>query len=169
MRLFRHTLALTVVIALSAAAGATGASLITGAQVKDGSLTGKDIRNRSIKRADLAKSARAARGPAGPAGLKGDIGQRGPQGTPGPAGIYVDRIAGGGTAEPGKIGRVIIACPHGQAVTITPNIFDMDTAQVLTSTLWHNEHEIELSVRNDGTELVVFRGTLVCVDTRPYE
>ena len=75
---------------------ATAASLITGKQVKDGSvagrdvaggsITGRDVRDRSLTRADLDASVRGPAGPPGPLGDRGAPGPSGPAGPVGPAG-----------------------------------------------------------------------------------
>jgi hypothetical protein len=94
-----RTLVLGAVIAGTAAASAGATTLITGAQVRDGSLTGADIRDRSLRVRDLTSAARhalrggaGARGATGPAGVRGPTGRRGaigatgPRGEPGPQG-----------------------------------------------------------------------------------
>ena len=67
---------------------ATAITLITGRNVKDGSLTGQDVKDRSLTRADLSIGTltRGPAGPAGPAGEPGEPGLRGPQGIEGVAG-----------------------------------------------------------------------------------
>jgi hypothetical protein len=80
--------------------------LVTGKDIKDGSITGADVKNKSLPLSKLAGrlptgGPRGAAGPAGPTGPKGDIGlqgepgppgeqgpggDQGPQGPPGPAG-----------------------------------------------------------------------------------
>lgn len=47
------TLVLAAVLAVSVVGGATAGSVITGRQIKDGTVTGKDVANRSLTRADL--------------------------------------------------------------------------------------------------------------------
>ena len=71
-------------IALFAALGGTSyaAAKITGANVKDNTLTTKDIRNKSL----LAKDFKPGQLPAGPQGAAGPQGQQGPQGPQGPQG-----------------------------------------------------------------------------------
>ena len=61
--------------------------------VRNGSLTGADIKNHSLDVSELSKGvlghlrgAHGARGPQGPAGPKGDTGAQGPTGPQGPAG-----------------------------------------------------------------------------------
>jgi hypothetical protein len=78
------------VLALFVALGgsATAALLVTGKNVKNGSLTGADIKNNSVASADvkdgalLAKDFKRGQLPAGPPGAAGPAG---PQGTAGPA------------------------------------------------------------------------------------
>jgi hypothetical protein len=93
----------TVVVigALSALAVATAGTagvqaLITGAQIKDGTIESRDIENGTIRRADIGRGAieslegdrgpRGAQGPTGPAGVQGPAGAPGPQGESGPQG-----------------------------------------------------------------------------------
>ena len=79
-------------------------ALITGAQIKDGTVASRDIANGTIKRADIAdaaaaalrgqRGARGAAGPPGPAGPAGPAGQQGPTGaagSQGPAGAQGPR------------------------------------------------------------------------------
>ncbi len=103
----RRPQAATVIscVALFAAVGgtATAATVITGANIKNGSvtgadvknssLTGADVKNRSIGTSDLSagvvaalKGAAGATGPAGPAGPAGPTGAKGADGATGPAG-----------------------------------------------------------------------------------
>jgi hypothetical protein len=66
----------------TAGAGTAATVLITGKQVKDGSLTGVDVKNRSLGAIDLTAAAVATlKGQAGPAGAKGDKGDAGPSET----------------------------------------------------------------------------------------
>jgi hypothetical protein len=77
-------------LALFVALGGTSyaAVVVTGANVKDGSLTGVDVRDRSLFAKDLSKSTvkslAGARGPQGAAGAQGPQGPQGPAGTPAP-------------------------------------------------------------------------------------
>lgn len=88
--------ALAVIVAalaliVSAGAGATASLMITGKQIKDGSVTTKDVKNRSLKVKDLSAKARnklrGATGPAGPRGATGATGATGPAGPAGPTGL----------------------------------------------------------------------------------
>lgn len=97
---------------LGTVGGAVAGTLITGAQVKDGSLTGADVKNRSLGAVDLSaaavRSLRGQRGPqgvAGPAGLQGPSGLAGPAGTPGTA-IFDGPIPSGKTVT-GTWGTIV--------------------------------------------------------------
>jgi hypothetical protein len=63
---------------------------VTGKQIKDGTITGKDVKNRSLGASKLNASALGSlageRGPAGPQGDRGPKGDPGKQGPIGPAG-----------------------------------------------------------------------------------
>ena len=84
-----HLIAVLAVV-LAMGGSATAAAMITGEHVEDGSLTGKDVKNRSLRLKDFRKSDTAnLRGPAGkqgPAGPAGSVGQTGPTGPVGPPG-----------------------------------------------------------------------------------
>lgn len=72
--------AMTIVVAalalmLAAGTGATASLLITGKQIKDGSVAGADIKNRSLKVKDLSTKAKAKlKGATGPGGQEGAVG-----------------------------------------------------------------------------------------------
>jgi hypothetical protein len=73
-------------LAVASAGTATAATLLTGANIKDGSITGKDIKNKSITAADVkgivgAKGATGLAGAVGPAGAAGVSGAAGVPGT----------------------------------------------------------------------------------------
>lgn len=92
--------------AVVASAGTAGASaLITGTQIKDGSITKKDL-SRAV-RAELAK--------AGPRGSTGPTGPQGPQGAPGPStgpasgdltGQYPAPSLGNGVVDAATLGNI---------------------------------------------------------------
>ncbi len=115
--------ALAVVIAalaliISAGAGATASLMITGKQIKDGSVTTKDVKNRSLKAKDFSAKAKSKlRGPAGPAGPRGATGAAGAQGVPGVSGFEVVTktlsLTGVTPAIPVS-GSVEGACPAGK-------------------------------------------------------
>jgi len=69
---------------------ATAALVMTGKNIKDGTVTGKDVKNRALGTNKLSKKALASlsgqRGPAGPQGSKGEAGAQGVQGPKGDSG-----------------------------------------------------------------------------------
>jgi hypothetical protein len=85
-------------VALFLATGGTGyaALQVASGQIKDNSIQGRDIRDGTLKRADLAdglvNALKGHTGPAGPKGDKGDPGQKGEQGPKGDAGGPVGGI-----------------------------------------------------------------------------
>jgi hypothetical protein len=69
-----------IAVVLAMTGSAFAAALITGADIKDGSITRADLSGRTIK------SLKGKRGPTGPAGTDGFAGPPGPQGSVGPQG-----------------------------------------------------------------------------------
>ncbi len=127
---------LTIVLAVSSASSATVRTLITGADIKPGSITSLQIRDASLKASDLTANARAAlrgtngvsgtqgvtgqsgatgatgaTGPAGPAGAKGDTGAAGPAGAKGDTGDTGPAGPAGAKGDTGDTG------PAGSAGT----------------------------------------------------
>jgi hypothetical protein len=103
-----------IALVLSAAAGATASRLITGKQVKDGSLTSADVRNRTLKPKDFSAKAKSKlRGPAGETGPRGATGPAGPQGAAGLSGFEVITRT---VSIPGLGGTdsITAACPAGK-------------------------------------------------------
>jgi hypothetical protein len=99
----KTTLVAGAVLALVVAGGtATAAKLVTGGDIKNGTITNKDIKKKTIKMNRLAQSTQDkinAPGPAGPQGPAGPAGVAGPPGPPaatdfGVASVFVDRGAG---------------------------------------------------------------------------
>jgi hypothetical protein len=97
--------AIALTLALAGGAWAGKRYLITSSsQVKNGSLTGADIKNHSLEANELSKGvlghllgAHGARGLEGPAGPKGDTGAQGPagpQGAPGKPAPSLQRLTG---------------------------------------------------------------------------
>jgi hypothetical protein len=79
-------------VALTGTAVATTSALITGKQIKNNSITGLDIKNKSIGIGDLATRARGARGIRGVAGPPGPAGPAGPAGAPNPNAANSDKL-----------------------------------------------------------------------------
>jgi hypothetical protein len=100
------TATLALVVALSGSAYA--ATTITGKQVRNGSLTGADIKKESIASAQVANlranDFRAGELPAGPAGRPG---ASGPAGAKGDAGLKGDKGDAGARGAPGPRGTAL--------------------------------------------------------------
>jgi hypothetical protein len=80
---------LALFIALSGTAVATTSALITGNQIKNGSITGLDVKNKSLTPRDFRGSVRGPRGLRGATGAAGAPGAKGDKGDPGEAGTAV--------------------------------------------------------------------------------
>ena len=88
-RLFRSHSTAVAYLALFAALGgsAYAAVTVTGKNIKDGTVTGRDVKNRSLGTNELSPTAVSSlKGQPGPAGPQGDKGAPGPTGPIGPAG-----------------------------------------------------------------------------------
>jgi hypothetical protein len=114
-------IAVAVVAMAIVGGGAAGAArLITGKQVKDGSITGWDIKNHSLKPVDFKGSVRGPRGHPGAEGPRGAQGPQGTQGPQGPAGPTVvnqlTRVELVGVIPPDAVNHVNATCPAGQGV-----------------------------------------------------
>jgi hypothetical protein len=143
-------LAAGAVLALAlAAAGTAGVrALVTGAQIKDGTIRSRDIANGTIRARDLAQatiaSLRGQRGPAGARGATGATGAQGPAGPQGPAGSQGATGARGATGPAGPAGP---QGDPGAGVEVTgsvateddlPTDADLGDAYIVTDTgdLW---------------------------------
>jgi hypothetical protein len=116
-------LALFVALGGSAYAAVT----VTGQNIKDGTVTGKDVKNRSLGKSKLSATALGSltgeRGPAGPEGPQGPQGQRGPAGPigqTGPAGPAGPAGKDGANGAPGPSGI------SGYEVVTTPVAYEVD-------------------------------------------
>ena len=107
-----------LVTALAVGVGSVQATqLVTGAQISNNSVTGKDIKRGSLGVSDLSaaarRSLRGARGARGPAGAPGATGLTGPKGTTDI--FYVDSAV---TVVPASsAGTATAACPAGSSAT----------------------------------------------------
>lgn len=107
----------TATIALFVALGGTSyaAITVTGRNIKDGTVTSADVRDRSLRahdfrRGELPAGAAGAKGETGPAGADGAPGPRGETGATGPRG---DAGAGGPAGPTGATGPTGPAGPTG--------------------------------------------------------
>jgi Collagen triple helix repeat (20 copies) len=107
-----------------ATAGTAGVkALITGAEIKDGTIESRDIGNGSIRRADLSGAAIASlRGGRGPAGATGPRGAAGAQGPAGPQGAAGPQGPQGPAGSQGAAGAAGAAGPPGAGVNVTGSV-----------------------------------------------
>jgi Collagen triple helix repeat (20 copies) len=135
----RHTTAVAYLALFAALGGSAYAAVtVTGKNIKDGTITGRDVKNRSLGTGKLSptavssltgqpgpagpqgeKGAPGPVGPTGPAGPKGETGPAGPQGyqgLDGPSGIreWEYRVSPGRGVGPGQVGIAEIPCPSGK-------------------------------------------------------
>lgn len=132
---------------------ATGARLITGKQIQDGSITGQDIRNGSIGAGELSASVRRAiragggRGPTGATGAAGVQGPAGPQGASGPKGDT------GATGAQGPAG------PQGPAGANAPHLKDAN-GTVVGSAIYADGYGVTVLTSTGNVASVEWDGTI---------
>ncbi|HEX8781703.1 MAG TPA: hypothetical protein VF728_11120 [Nocardioides sp.] len=146
----RHTIVIAVaalLLAVSFAGGATAARLVTGQQIKDGTVTSRDVQDRSLKVRDLAPAARDSlrgqQGPAGPAGPEGSDGDTGAPGMPGLDGedgldgVSGFQVVSNTTTIAGSLLGVIshtdASCPEGKKAVSATSSFGGALANGLVS------------------------------------
>jgi hypothetical protein len=130
----RHTTAVAY-LALFAAFGGTAyaAVTVTGKNIKDGTITGQDVKNSSLGKSKLSATAvssltgaRGPAGPAGPQGLQGPQGLKGAQGPVGPIGPTGPKGDTGATGQqgaqgpPGISGYQVVTTPVTAEVRVPP-------------------------------------------------
>jgi Collagen triple helix repeat (20 copies) len=135
----RHSTAVAYLALFAALGGSAYAAVtVTGKNIKDGTVTGRDVKNRSLGTNKLSATAVSSltgqrgpagprgetgepgpAGPTGPAGPKGETGPAGPQGAqgpagpPGPSGIsgWEYRVSAGLSIPAGQAGWREVNCP----------------------------------------------------------
>ncbi len=146
LRSFRPSPGLVVAIAavvLTSVGSATAAHLITGEQIKDGSIASRDIKNGSLTNADFKSGLRTGpRGPEGPAGAAGPQGARGDDGDDGQDGEDGQDGADGEDGQDGADGEDgadgFGGLAHAQSVdTFGDGTADVTEAQCATSDSWY--------------------------------
>ena len=108
-----------VAVVLAMTGSAFAASKITGAQIKDGTLTGRDLKNRSIGSSKLDGTALAElEGPQGASGPAGPTGPSGPAGPAGPSAVGgLTPVTSAQVSFAGQYATTVTAyCPAGQRV-----------------------------------------------------
>ena len=191
MRYRRLSAALLAVVGLSIVLGGTAGavSLVTGKQIKDGTVRGRDVGNGSLSGADVAdRSLTAAdfngsvqgppgpdgaQGPQGPKGDQGVAGSAGPQGAkgdPGAPGIsglrYV--MSQGAAVTAGSWRGLYIYCDDqkvlGGGVSTFP---DSDKARVVQSAPLTGGTGWYVKVRNEGSSDLTAFGWASCATVAP--
>ena len=112
----RHSTAVAYLALFAALGGSAYAAVtVTGKNIKDGTITGRDVKNRSLGTSKLSATAVASLtgAPAGPQGPKGDSGQRGPAGANGETGPAGPQGPQGPAGPNGPRGETGPAGPHG--------------------------------------------------------
>jgi hypothetical protein len=100
-------------VVLASAGSATAARLITGKQIKNGSITSTDVKNGSLVSGDF-KSGQLPSGPRGAQGAPGPRGAQGARGAAGTNGFGLLRFpAVSATFADGEADMVQVACPAG--------------------------------------------------------
>jgi hypothetical protein len=117
----RHSTAVAYLALFAALGGSAYAAVtVTGKNIKDGTITGKDVRNRSLGTKKLSAKAISSltgqRGPAGPQGQAGPQGPAGPSGVPGSAGgdltgTYPELRISAGAVNSAKIADGTVGAP----------------------------------------------------------
>jgi hypothetical protein len=118
-----------IAVLLACTAGATAASsLITGKQIKDGSITGADVKSKSLTPGDFRGS---LQGPAGPTGFTGPAGPTGPAGAPGAPGA-----SGALSTTTAVKGPDVPAGPSGSGSNVQSSSADCPAGTVVTGGGW---------------------------------
>jgi|tagenome__1003787_1003787.scaffolds.fasta_scaffold20941652_2 hypothetical protein len=117
-RLLINILAVAGAVALLGATSATAARLVTGKQIRNGSITGVDVKNRSLTAADFTSgTATDLSGEKGEQGDPGPAGPAGPAGPPGPSEVgKIVRVEQRGFVAPDDVNGPMAVCPAGYSI-----------------------------------------------------
>ena len=162
----RHATAVAYLALFAALGGSAYAAVtVTGKNIKDGTITGRDVKSRSLGTSKLSPTAVSSltgqrgpsgpqgesgeRGSVGPVGPKGDIGPAGPQGPAGPAGPsgvsgWEYRVSEGVYLPSGVSNPTQANCPAGKKALGGG-----------ASATYANAYVIDSAPTNDGTGWVV--------------
>ena len=166
--------------------GAYAAATIGSAQIKNNSVQGADIKDATIKSADIARGTRnglkGQQGPAGQPGAKGDKGDKGDPGeagapgapgAPGVSGLQQVTLITPSNSNSGK--SIVVACPAGKKVLGTafdiaggttgadPNLYkevtidEVDLAPDSTSATFYAYEQ-----KGGSAETWFLSGTVIC-------
>ena len=123
-------LAAIAVFAVLAGTATAAGGLISGSKIKKGTITGKQIKNKSLSAAKLSPAAlkqlRGERGERGPAGPKGDTGAQGPAGVVAP--LYgVEGSVNIAEGEEKTLLTVPVPAAGKYAITAKTNLFALQS------------------------------------------
>jgi hypothetical protein len=121
----RHSTAVAYLALFAALGGSAYAAVtVTGKNIQDGTVTGKDVKNRSLGTKKLSTKAVSSLtgqpGPAGPQGAKGDSGQQGPAGPTGETGPKGETGPAGPQGPAGPAGPSAIS---GWEYRVSPGVY----------------------------------------------
>lgn len=153
-------------LAVAAASGAGASSLITGAQIRDGTITARDLS--SSLRAQITAPGPA--GPRGPQGIPGAQGLPGLQGLPGAPAlsprvhIYLG-LSSSGTVVAGGSTEVQTSCnPGDQPVSAYWAAYGLGEVTATAVLIYPALNEVDVRFANNGTALGSVNVTAVCAE-----
>lgn len=147
----------SIALFAAGAGSATAGSLITSKQIRNNSVTGADIKNRSIKAKDLARSAIPTTAGSGVAGSNGS------DGAPGPIGPKGEKGETGGKGDTGDRGPSSAKMVHRDAAFDLDNPTNFEPAEPRGATMQVGGGDyvafgkVLISVPGDRTENVTCR------------
>ena len=164
----RHAMALPLALAVSVVVlgGVAGAAtLITGAQIQDGSVYGRDIHNGSVTGTDVTDASLTPTDYDGPVvGPAGPVGPAGQQGLPGVRGVQYD-VGKAETLSPGEFSfHHAVPCPAGTRALGGGAGIDGDVGAVrmLGSAPLNGGAGWSSHVRNEGSTDITVYAWVVC-------
>jgi hypothetical protein len=173
----RFVVALLVVIVLGGAASAAAGSMITGRQIKDGTIRSRDLTSSGLSGADVHDGSLSAldfdqdsiRGPQGAVGPQGAPGPRGPDGIPGVEFAQKPFTAVRESPSSAGISGVTLTCPTAGRRAVAGGIssLDPDGLEVIASAPIQptTQHEGQWGVlvhNGTGSDIGAF-GWVTCV------
>ena len=165
-------LILAAALIVSAGTGAVAGSMITGKQIKNGTVTSQDLKNKTIRPVDLSRAVKqqmagsagtvGPAGPAGPAGSTGPTGPRGPQGVAGvPGASGLELVTKEQIVAPGAYSQLTMSCPSGKKVLGVSGYWNVIGSPVATK-FEAGLNSGKVLGRNTGSVDLTFNGQITC-------
>ncbi len=161
-------------LVLAFSGGAVAGKLITGKQIKDNSVSTKDIKNGSLQSLDLSASTIAELqsgevGPAGPEGPAGAMGATGADGVAGPAGPAgtngvsgLEYVTGTVIIGAGVSDAVTVLCPGSKKVIGA--VADWQSTYLPTATTFNQARNGAIAYgKNTNAAVDTLRLTISCI------